>query len=36
MPCRAEIEGLRSFKCHKLAYAIGDIAQVIERLEAGN
>jgi len=34
--CHAEIDGLRSFKCHNWAYAIGDMARVIERLEAEN
>lgn len=30
--CGAAIEGLRSFKCHNWAYAIGDLREVLARL----
>lgn len=31
--CGSAIDGLRSFKCHNWAYAYGDIARIVERLE---
>ena len=31
--CGAGIDGLRSFKCHNWAYAIGELEQVIARLD---
>jgi hypothetical protein len=30
--CQATIEGLRSFKCHNWAYAVGDIARLVEEM----
>jgi hypothetical protein len=31
MACGAEIETLRSFKCHNWAYAINDLARLVEQ-----
>jgi hypothetical protein len=31
--CQTEITNLRSFKCHNWAYAVGDLAGIIERME---
>jgi hypothetical protein len=31
--CGTSFEGLRSFKCHNWAYAIGDLADVVEHME---
>lgn len=33
--CGTTIEGIRSFKCHNWAYAVGDIARIVERLRPG-
>ena len=30
--CGTSIETLRSFKCHNWAYAVGDLARIVERL----
>ena len=30
--CGTAIEGIRSFKCHNWAYAVGDIARVVQEL----
>jgi hypothetical protein len=30
--CGAAIETLRSFKCHNWAYAVGDLARIVERV----
>ena len=32
--CGAAVESLRSFKCHNWAYAIGELAEIVERLGA--
>lgn len=31
--CQTEIRDLRSFKCHNWAYAIGDLARLVEQME---
>jgi hypothetical protein len=31
--CGTAIEGIRSFKCHNWAYAIGDLKRIVEQLE---
>jgi hypothetical protein len=31
--CQTEIRDLRSFKCHNWAYAIGDLARVVEQMD---
>jgi hypothetical protein len=33
--CGTAIESLRSFKCHNWAYAVGDLARIVERLAGG-
>lgn len=33
--CGRSIEGIRSFKCHNWAYAVGDIARIVEGLRPG-
>ena len=33
--CGASIAGLRSFKCHNWAYAIGDLKRILDRLPEG-
>ena len=30
--CGTPFEGLRSFKCHNWAYAVGDLAEVVEHI----
>jgi hypothetical protein len=32
--CGTSIDAIRSFKCHNWAYAIGDLAKVVERMAA--
>jgi hypothetical protein len=32
--CGAAIENLRSFKCHNWAYAVGDLARIVEQVSA--
>lgn len=34
LQCQAPIQGLRSFKCHNWAYAIGDLRKVLEQVRA--
>lgn len=34
--CGTAIVGIRSFKCHNWAYAIGDIARIVDSIQSGS